>query len=217
MHELRRRMAQSRREANFTSYLTSSSFQARKEKWPAKMKASSLRRENWWMHPDYHKYPQMPEFHIHFRVEMGNMLAAIYDAYSFHKEGSRNKRERRMNLALNIFEGSMSTLSFHVSIEERRVFPMMQHQVNDDGLDLSFLYDDHKNLHMAEERLMKSLKRCLAECVKGKETEAYDAAVEGSLHAVITHALEFDTIFLNHLGEEEEVVVPITLLYGVNF
>ena len=82
----------------------------------------------------------------------------------------------------------MSTLGFHVSIEERRVFPMMQRQVEKDSMDLSFLYDDHETLHKAETRLLKSLEQCLLDCMKGKETEAHDVTVEAALHQAISHA-----------------------------
>lgn len=217
LHELERRMALPRGEVNFTCYMTSASFQSRKKKWPKKMKEPCVSRENWWTHADYYKSPQMPEFHTHFRVEMGNTLKAIYDAYNFHTDSNRKKRERQINLALNIFRESMSSLSFHVSIEERRVFPMIISNVKHDDIDLSFLYDDHKTLHTAEERLMKSLHQCLDECQKGIEDEANDQAVELALQSVVSSALAYDSALLTHLGEEEELVVPITLLYGMNF
>ena len=76
----------------------------------------------------------MPEFHTHFRVEMGNTLKAIYDAYNFHTDSNRKEAERQINLALNIFRESMSSLSFHVSIEER-VFPMIISNVKHDDID----------------------------------------------------------------------------------
>ena len=213
--ELPKRFNQSRNKVNYTNYEPSLCFLERKKAWPPKIK--ELTRETWWSHKDYHRYPQMPEFHVHFRVETASMMKAIYEAYDFHQKGNRLKRERKMNLAKNTFESSMSTLSFHVAIEERRVFPEMQRKVGNE-IDMSFLYEDHESLHKAEEQLKMSLELACVECVKGVGKDAEnDDEVESALSQVVSDALAFDTVFMNHLGEEEELVVPITLVYGVNF
>ncbi len=98
--------------------------------------------------------------------------------------------------ALRIFEYCMQGLAFHVSIEERRLFPMLQREYP--SVDVSFLYEDHKHLHKLEDSLKKTLRAC--------------AKKDGSsLDAAISSALEFDACLLQHLGEEEEIVVPMML------
>ena len=94
----------------------------------------------------------------------------------------------------------MRGLNGHVSIEEYACFPLYQ-QVYP-AVKLDFLVDDHKELHRAEEHVVKTL-RNLQNDAGGKDDELILSALEV--------VLDFDDHLMAHLGEEEEIVVPLSL------
>jgi hypothetical protein len=223
LSQIRDRLEQDRTVSDFRSYTASDAFRERQRTWPSQLK---MARSEWWRHSRYHTQPMMPEYHVHFREESAHMLAAILDSYQHYRAGNVEKRNKKILLASRTFEASMSTLSFHVAIEERRVFPMMQSEVPD--VDLSFLYADHEELHKAEAALKEALARCQDVCSTasgdGDDDDDDDddgddgdgeKRLESLFQELVDRALAFDTIFMNHLGEEEELVVPLSLHYTI--
>ncbi|KAG1672127.1 hypothetical protein FOA52_001715 [Chlamydomonas sp. UWO 241] len=69
--------------------------------------------------------------------------------------------------------------------------------------DLGFLYEDHQVLHQLEEGLTGAMEALLRD--KGEPGQ-------GAKVALVRAALQMDSALITHLGEEEEVVVPLTLL-----
>lgn len=207
--EMLARIAQNRNVRSFEDYEPSQVFLDRQAKWPEKYK---IPRSTWWDYPNYYNQPMMPEFHVHFRTEAKSTLQAMYDSYRAFLDGDVKRRNQKMLLASRTFEGSMSVLQMHVAIEERRVFPSMQRAVKD--VDMSFLYDDHQHLHEEEAALTESLSAITSSFEKcGDEGEAEKAAFSRLFERLFENALKFDTTFMNHLGEEEELVVPVALLH----
>jgi hypothetical protein len=69
------------------------------------------------------------------------------------------------------------------------------------GIDLQFLYADHKNLHRAEETVADAL-----DTLRQQPT-----AAPGQIVDAMEMFLKFDDQLMAHLGEEEELVVPMSL------
>lgn len=68
------------------------------------------------------------------------------------------------------------------------------------GLDVEFLYNDHKHLLALESKVVAQLRRATG---APDDSDVICAALEA--------AVKFDQEFVNHLGEEEEFIVPLCL------
>ena len=203
-------------------------------------------REKWFDHPFYRKQKQMCDYHVHFREEMLQVMVGIQGAHNLfldaggREEDEANRERARAGMmkglrrTSSIFSKSMEVLNFHVTMEERYLFPEMQ---KISIIDLSFLYQDHKHLHEAEAKVTSALDVLLQHLLrtmtarsqeylkqqrsqgqsdskddKGDRGDSDEDVKGGQMFLdLIACALEFDTVFMNHLGEEEEIVMPISL------
>jgi hemerythrin-like domain-containing protein len=86
-----------------------------------------------------------------------------------------------------------------VSIEEYSVFPVYRDCFPEVNID--FLYHDHKSLKEAEHKIVNEL-----EALAQKESVSKDEIVD-----CLQQVLDFDDQLMAHLGEEEEIVVPMSL------
>jgi hypothetical protein len=196
LNKLRRILSEDRHSVNFTSYQTSDEHKSRISTRPARM---NIPREVWFKHPKYPKRHQMPTYHVHFREEMQFVLSLLLSWY-------QNSSSRDFTRAFHQFHGSMEGLHGHVQIEESYFFPQLQSSHPD--FDLRFLYQDHQVLHQAEANLKEQLEKISKKLRKGDES----IVTNQEKLSVLRVAVEFDEVLINHLGEEEEIVVPLCLL-----
>lgn len=210
-------LSQNRHILNFTIYETCSEHKNRISQRPIRM---NIPRNDWFNHPNFRRKPQMPSYHVHFREEMQSVLNLLYAWY----QNNQNEEYgiKKFQQAYNLFQNSMEGLHFHVQIEENSFFPELQSKNPD--FDLSFLYKDHEYLHQAEDNLLKKfqlIKRKL-ELNKGKKNNNNngDNNNNNSNSTTVTIqdksellalAVTYDEVLINHLGEEEEIVVPLCL------
>jgi hypothetical protein len=79
----------SRRATNYTAYTVSDAHRERKARWPSILNIS---RGDWFIHPNYQKNTQMPQYHVHFREEMLLVLKHTHKGlsllYSHIQDGS---------------------------------------------------------------------------------------------------------------------------------
>ena len=198
-------LSQDRGVENFEHYVTSKEHQGRmkqlKKIAPELYDNPSITpRSTWFQHPRYRQNSQMPPFHVHFRHEMQQVLTYLYQAYS-----AKDASNRKVNIrnASSTFHGSMRGLQGHVSIEEYTCFPTYKNLYP--HVDIRFLYTDHRHLHNAEQNVSNSLTR-LAEALGNGDSVDSSQIVE-TLELFLT----FDDLLIAHLGEEEEIVVPMSL------
>ena len=159
-------------------------------------------RSTWFRHPRYHQNSQMPPYHVHFRQEMQGTLQYLYDTLS---ASQATNQLRALNSADRYFRGCMRGLNGHVSIEEYACFPC--YKDNFPAIDIDFLYADHKELHRSEESVKKAFSTIL-----DKADENYgDLIPKADILEIIQQVLDFDDQLMSHLGEEEELVVPLSL------
>jgi hypothetical protein len=156
-------------------------------------------RHTWFTHPRWHENSQMPPFHVHYRQEMQEVVRCLYEACK-QEQQTTLKWIRR---ATQIFRHSMQGLHGHVNIEEYACFPLYQREFP--HIDFTFLYEDHKDLHDAEVTVYKALED--AATAASTSTARPTTALQKALQVT----LEFDAHLLRHLGEEEEIVVPLSL------
>lgn len=156
-------------------------------------------RSKWFQHPRYRQNSQMPPYHIHFRHEMQEALSSLYEAY--HTEDPAKQRQY-IRRASSTFHGSMRGLNGHVSIEEYACFPTYKHL--HPHVDIRFLYDDHKHLHEEE----NAVSTALARLVEAQQSESFS---RDQILNTLEVFLAFDDVLMAHLGEEEEIVVPMSL------
>ena len=69
-------------------------------------------------------------------------------------------------------------------------------------MDLNCLFETHRELEEAESQVMTELDRVCKSATAPPESE---------LLRLLTGMVRFDGLLMNHLGEEEEVIVPMTL------
>lgn len=209
----------------FTGYQVSKEHAQRLASLPVHLR---IPRSQWRAHPNYKGRFQMPNFHHDFRQEMQAIIVALWDAVGnkgsaqAHAEAVAERRAKdpqeaepasdaaqkvaraatsadRLRAALDVWQGFKQHLDKHIAIEERAIFPNIKAHYPE--LDVSFLYDDHKSLLELEGRVI----RCLHDAArKPEDTSLVVAALED--------VIRFDREFVNHLGEEEEFIVPLCLL-----
>ena len=150
-------------------------------------------RSTWFSHPRYHQNSQMPPFHVHFRQEMQGVIHYLVKAYNGDPSKPPTDNIRRSH---STFVGSMRGLSGHVSIEEYACFPLYKETFP--NVDLKCLYQEHNHLHELETAVKNSLADLLENPTKD---------VVSTLEVV----LDYDDKLMAHLGEEEEIVVPMSL------
>lgn len=217
INKLNHILLQNRHIINFIFYETSEEHKRRLEERPIRM---NIIRNEWFNHPNYRKRSQMPSYHVHFREEMQLVLNNLYECY----QNNENEEYEIKNFlkAYSIFQNSMEGLHFHVQIEERSFFPDLQRKNPD--FDLSFLYKDHEHLHEAEDNLKNKFQLIerKIKSSKGKKRNNNDdndndnnnndkiLSIEDKSEILLL-ALKFDEVLINHLGEEEEIVVPLCL------
>jgi hypothetical protein len=185
-------LSQDRHVVDYRSYETSEEHRLRISTRPSRM---NIDREDWFKHPNYSSRPQMPPYHVHFREEMQLVLSLLLSWF-------QNSSSQTFNKAFRVFRDSMEGLHGHVRIEERAFFPQIQ--AAHPAFDLGFLYQDHQILHNAED----NLKRKFEKVAKSQE----NPVTPQEQLSLLRLALEFDELLINHLGEEEEIVVPLCLL-----
>jgi hypothetical protein len=192
LSKLEQLLLEDRHVINYRSYQTSEEHQSRISTRPQRM---NIDRERWFKHPNYSSRQQMPPYHVHFREEMQFVLSLLISWF-------RNLTTRDLNKAYRVFCDSMEGLHGHVQIEERYFFPQLQSSHPD--FDLTFLYQDHQRLHSAEENLKRNFEKfaSIQEQVMTNQDKL----------SLLRLAVEFDEMLINHLGEEEEIVVPLCLL-----
>lgn len=183
-----------------------------------------LPRAAWRGHARYAGRFQMPNFHHDFRQELQAVACALFDAlgHGLAPELHRDVLQRRgqnpaeaepstrsaervaraagpkelVAAALAEWQSFEQRLAKHVRIEESWIFPAIQ--THYPSLDLSFLVDDHRELLAAERRVGAQVRQA-----QGLDPAAIERALE--------ELLAFDAQFMDHLGEEEEFVVPLCL------
>lgn len=166
--------------------------------------------------------PVMPMYHVHFREESQECLRLLFLAYREAASASDGTKEERgkatakaakyFHRAQRAFDGCTRGLGGHVSIEERHYFP--QYQARYPDVDMSFLWSDHKDLHETETRVRGLFRQHGRSMVPKSSSSSSKSKNEGEAQAILTlvdACLDFDTQLINHLGEEEEVIVPMEL------
>jgi iron-sulfur cluster repair protein YtfE (RIC family) len=233
-------LGQDRGKTSFTQYQTSQKHKDRLDKYKTVApdifdNPQKTPRTKWFSHANWSKNPQMPSYHVHFRDEMQQVFRYLYNAYhasiittttTTTKDKATNSRvvvSSAIQRAHSMFVGSMQGLSGHVRIEEQTLFPMLKRK--HPTVDISFLYDDHKHLHKLERVAQSHLEQLVVMTrQQQQQQQALDEKRSSSgllpekknnttmqiLNATL-HVLAFDDALVNHLGEEEEVVVPLML------
>mmetsp|Transcript_10772 Transcript_10772/g.29737 ORF Transcript_10772/g.29737 Transcript_10772/m.29737 type:complete len:240 (-) Transcript_10772:163-882(-) len=152
-------------------------------------------RAKWFDHPKFNENSQMPPFHVHFRLELQTVLKHLARAY---ESEDCQKQRRLVKHAHQTFSSSMRGLNGHVRIEEYACFPLYKELYP--HVDIRFLYQDHESLHSSEQRTLEHLANL------GNTSISQQDVVNA-----IQQVLDFDDHLMAHLGEEEEVVVPMSL------
>jgi hypothetical protein len=214
---LRLRITQERGDLHFLDYEVSEKHHSTMDA----LKSVYIDRKDWTSHQRWRSQPQMPEFHVHFREEMQTVMRHLLSAYTqYTADDGNTKYVRSLEIALDVLETSTSTLSFHVRIEEGHFFPSLIKAYPEYDSIIRTLYDDHKVLHHAEDKTKKSLGALVSyvqsDPNKTKSGKGQDD-VRVMFHQVCVDFLDFDKTLMDHLGEEEEIVVPLGLSRRVDF
>lgn len=209
-HRLNTVLRQQRRVLNFKHYTVSDDHATRMKELADTIpevfdNPSSTPRSQWFDHPKFGMNTQMPQFHVHFRLEMQEVLRRLQQAHQSAIRNDDNQTRSSIALAVRTFMGSMRGLHGHVSIEEGAYFPYFERLYP--TLDFRFLYEDHEHLHSTEARLTRMLSDLMAASDKYDNNNKLSELLVDTIEV----ALDFDEELMSHLGEEEEIVVPMSL------
>ncbi|CAJ1935084.1 unnamed protein product [Cylindrotheca closterium] len=171
---------------------------------------SSTPRSKWFDHPNYRRNSQMPMFHVHFRQEMQSVLAYLEKAHTLSSCSGKNPYQSCKS-AFWQFQGCMGGLNGHVSIEEYAWFPVFQNLFP--KVDLRFLFEDHEGLHRAEDQVMQALQDLTDRASSFQQEEKDNDDLEERVVSCIQLVMDFDQQLMGHLGEEEEILMPMSLTF----
>jgi hypothetical protein len=190
-------------------------------------------RSKWFSHANYGRNSQMPPYHVHFREELQQVISYLYQAYQQQQQQqeesaplpppTNKKLVQSLKRVSALFQGSMRGLQGHVSIEEYMCFP--KYASTFPTVNIRFLYDDHEELHKAEHDVQVQLSKLVETFShspppqrKSSSSSSVDDDDDESrlqhvllLTTTLQSVLDFDDLLLAHLGEEEEIVVPMSL------
>lgn len=156
-----------------------------------------VQRNEWLGHHAWTRRPQMPTFHVKFRQGMQKILQILSDWYLSASRDASPAAE-----ACRQFTMFREGLRMHVRIEEKQLFPQLQRW--HPRVDTSFLYVDHARLHELEEEVARKFRSISTMALYG-HVERDDKA------ELLRSLLAFDKCLITHLGEEEDIIVPLTL------
>jgi hypothetical protein len=194
-------LAQKRQEEIFYGFVPSPMHQARMAKLPLELR---IPRESWVDHGHWSLNKQMTAYHVPIRWKMQQVIAQLVacyhsnDAIAIDFGRSRPAMEEQLADANRVFSLCMMVLSGHVVKEEGGTFPSLGHFFP--HVDMSDMYDTHRELEDADEKV-KSL------FVEVEQNISHDLVAK-----LIQEVVHFDALLNQHLGEEEELVVPMSLL-----
>lgn len=200
----------------FSGYRSSAEHKQRLAMMPAHLR---IPRSEWARHPKYAGRFQMPNFHHEFRQELQAVIALLWNVWSDTMVQGDTVEEKtsdstlsdavmkrikcapgsQLKHAMTWWKAYKARLTKHIGIEENWIFPSIRAHYPD--LDLSFLFDDHRALELEEEQVGSALRKCAA--ASANDTKTLMAALEA--------VVKYDEHFMDHLGEEEEFVVPLCL------
>ncbi|CAJ1935085.1 unnamed protein product [Cylindrotheca closterium] len=176
---------------------------------------TKTQRTQWFRHPNYETNNQMPNLHVHYRLELQGVL--LYLQKAFHQLEQQQQQQHddenpahasSLKSAYFQFKGSMEGLHRHIAVEEWKLFPVFQ--LRHPQIDLKFLYEDHADLHQIESKLLQAL-LYLYETSSALGSGGIVHDLKEQVVGTIQLALDFDQQLMTHLGEEEEIVVPLSL------
>jgi len=168
---------------NYSNYVTSDEHKNRMKTLPKKLR---IPRDQWFNHKNWPGRVHMPNYHVHFRQTMQQVIKAI--VLSFQTSSVAACRQN-IQSALRSFQSLLRSLSGHVSIEERVAFPQMVRA--HPNVNLKFLWEDHKELHQDADKLVRQLRQhiqVLASAPENKLSATKDASMKadtkGSLQSL---------------------------------
>ena len=190
---LQRILDQRRDIINFKQYAVSEEHVQRMSELAEKLpdifaNPTKTQRTQWFRHPNYDKNNQMPNLHVHYRLEMQGVLLYLQKAYKWLQgdaEETNSTLHSILRSAYYQFKGSMKGLHRHVQVEEWKLFPVFQ--LNYPEIDFRFLYEDHEHLHQTESRLMHALSY-----LHEASDDILPDDLEDQVVATIQLALDFD-------------------------
>lgn len=155
-------LADNRQLVDYRNYVTSDAHKNRMKHLPKRLQ---IPRDKWFNHRNWQGRIHMPNYHVHFREDMQEAVKAVVRSFQ-----ARSLADRRRNVAyaLQTLRGVLRSLSGHVSIEERRVFPAMV-RANPD-VDLKFLWEDHKELHETADEVVEIMQQYVKALTAAKES-----------------------------------------------
>jgi len=132
----------------YTDYTPSKEHKRYMEALPEKLK---IPRSQWMTHKNRYNM-MMPQYHVHFRQELQDIVCELNDSYT--NPSARSVMHLRK--VVHFFAGSNRGLQGHVTIEEQHIFPKFQEAHK--SIDMGVLYAAHAG---TISRIKKTSKRVL--------------------------------------------------------
>lgn len=211
----------------FEHYSPSLAHVARMKKLRTVQPELCIPRGEWLSHENWSLNKQMTSYHIPIRSKMQASLVELVSCYDeVGREGEAvdlglggeeqlEVMRGRVASAFQAFRMCTMVLGGHAGKEERNTFPAMMHWFP--KVDMKDMFDTHEDLDHAADAVGAMFGRLQAHLdgdggAKGDCGSSSSSSAHELLADLVDAALQFDAQLNQHLGEEEELLVPMSLV-----
>ena len=175
----------------------------------------NIPRNRWLDHPHWSLNKQMTAYHVPIRCKMQQCLSHLWDAWQCTQHSKKKDNVQtptilqHLNHAQNQYRLAITILESHAHKEESHTFPIMVSIFH--KLDLYDMYDSH---HMMKQKaqIIDNLFNVYIKHLEQNKRNIHDNANHNIyLTKLIEQMLLLDTFLNQHLHEEEDLLVPMSL------
>lgn len=215
---LRKLLAEDRSTEIFENYTAGLSHITRMRKMRTVQPELCIPRNDWMQHENWSLNKQMTSYHIPIRSKMQQCLRELvmcFDAIGRSGEIVQLGGEQLEIMSDNIasafkaFRMCIMVLSGHADKEEHNTFPSLMHFFP--KVDIKDMFDSHEGLDSAAEAVRDMFSELISHLAKGA-VSTHKSNAHKQLADLIDAAMQFDAHLNQHLGEEEELAVPMSLV-----
>jgi len=152
-----------------------------------------LPRNEWIKHDHWDVTPLMTSFHVKFRISLQQIIRALVSAY-IGTHGTDVPRAAQNEFSLE--------LEKHAHLEEQNIFPVLEELFPK----ARGMREALQTAHIELEKSETAINNMFSEI---DDDKCYKGSL--ALRKLITAMVNYDTQLMQHLGEEEEIVVPMGL------
>lgn len=174
----------------------------------------NIPRHKWLDHPHWSLNKQMTAYHVPIRCKMQQCLFHLWDAWQYTPHPQNNNVQtqtilQHINYAKNQYRLAITILESHAHKEESHTFPIMVSIFP--KLDLYDMYDSHHMMKQKAQIIDNLFDVYIKHLEQNKKSINDNTNHYTYLTTLIEQMFLLDTLLNQHLREEEDLLVPMSL------